>query len=71
MKIKAVILKHRTTWLAIGLNLMIVILAIQSWDAETAELASALSVVNVVALLIAVPSLCLYLYAVVKPDQEV
>ena len=68
--LETLIIKNRMLWLAIGLNLIIVILAIQSLDIEHADLQQALNFVSLVSIFISVPSLGLYLFALIKNNDK-
>ncbi len=69
-KLETCIIENRTLWLAIGLNLIIAILAIQSLDIKDAELQQALNVVSLVSIFISVPSLGLYLFALIQSNDK-
>ena len=69
-KLETFIIENRTLWLAIGLNLIIAILAIQFLDIEDADLQQALNVVSFVSIFISVPSLGLYLFALIQNNDK-
>ena len=68
--LETLIIKNRMLWLAIGLNLIIVILAIQSLYIYHADIKQALNFVSLVSIFISVPSLGLYLFALIKNNDK-